>query len=769
MEKCRKCVVHAIKKCDAFGTYISFRMGDDLEYNSFIGGITTIVFGTVSLIYVIYNCIPFLLRKNVELIYTNKILMADPKLDLIKDHFTLAFGIQLAEDASAIYEDYKDYLDLVVNMRYWIGESDIVDIPMPLKLCDQADFYHETDETFEINEIEEYYCPNLAEWPEKYTLEGLYTDDVFIYMVLQIRIKDDVLQDEILLEELKENMDQDQLEMVIFFPDSAIDYESRDLPVPTYINYIYKAIEYNFVKKTETFIAILEFKNDENLLIDNTKEISDTILEKFSDSFYYIEDRKKVQNPLIGEFIVKASPKVIQVFRSYQKLASFIADLTSILEEILVLLLLVINFLERKAVDLKIIKKMLKYKGSKYYDVGYVITAFKKNQIEEKVNYDQNNMSRWKRMDDKEEAPPPIFPSNVLSPIQPLNEEENKEKEAENEPKAENEEKPEIALKEDLLVLPQNKKKQGKKKKRKNPIEKPTTQEVELATKNEGGDENQIRKDTGLPSENLDELNLERNFSRRKKKTALKNLDENPQQSSERKILPKKKKRTVLFTQDNLETEGKLKEEENVNKPVNIRQDITNNVPIVNPNDSHRNSIMGNENKENQPKEEIVSSSTEQRRKKAQIKAGTLLNFGVCCSLISQYCFCFGRRLRTRREFILHASQRIHYYLDIYTYIKKMQEIDIMKFCLFDDDQMTMFNFLSKPPITIRTGSLNSYTEFQKRQRNYEVLGKEDVDKLLLACQNVQNKKRHTFEDNKLISLVLAEVEFLNGGKLYQN
>ena len=49
--------------------------------------------------------------------------------------------------------------------------------------------------------------------------------------------------------------------------------------------------------------------------------------------------------------------------------------MSAILFEILSLL----NFVERKAVDHKLIEKMLKFRGSKYYDIDYLINVFNKD------------------------------------------------------------------------------------------------------------------------------------------------------------------------------------------------------------------------------------------------------------------------------------------------------------------------------------------------------------------------------------------------------
>ena len=90
-----------------------------------------------------------------------------------------------------------------------------------------------------------------------------------------------------------------------------------------------------------------------------------------------------------------------------------------------------------------------------------------------------------------------------------------------------------------------------------------------------------------------------------------------------------------------------------------------------------------------------------------------------------------------------------------------MQEIDIMKYCLFDEDQLTLIKFLSKPPVKLGTSPIGFYKEFEEHQVNYQKINKNEIDNLFRAYNELRNKKEITFEDLKLLRLVKAEVNFL--------
>ena len=129
MDKCKKCFKTAIKACDGFGTFITFRINEDIEYKSLIGGCSTILFVIITVVYASYCCSSFFARKNVDFIFTNKIVQSDPFINLTDSHFNLAFGVQFSEDAMPTVEATENYFKYSMNMVEWIGEDDLVEYP----------------------------------------------------------------------------------------------------------------------------------------------------------------------------------------------------------------------------------------------------------------------------------------------------------------------------------------------------------------------------------------------------------------------------------------------------------------------------------------------------------------------------------------------------------------------------------------------------------------------------------------------------------------
>ena len=157
-----------------------------------------------------------------------------------------------------------------------------------------------------------------------------------------------------------------------------------------------------------------------------------------------------------------------------------------------------------------------------------------------------------------------------------------------------------------------------------------------------------------------------------------------------------------------------------------------------------------------------ISNYSDKTSKKATTDKLEYSNLNICKILYASLCFWASKKQKRRIRLINKAEDKIHYYLDIYTYIKKMQEIDLLKYCLFDDDQATLFKFLSKPPIQMGTGPLGLYKEFEEQQVNYKRLDKPEIDALYHSYKKIRDKESITFEDLKLLRLVTAEIKFLD-------
>ena len=137
-----------------------------------------------------------------------------------------------------------------------------------------------------------------------------------------------------------------------------------------------------------------------------------------------------------------------------------------------------------------------------------------------------------------------------------------------------------------------------------------------------------------------------------------------------------------------------------------------------------------------------------------------LKNLKMIDILTSKIFSCFSKKLKMKNFLFEKCKQKMYYYLDIFVYIKKIQEIDLIKYCLLDNDQLILFNYLSSPPIKFNKKQKGLYKEFENLQTNYKFLDKREIDKLIGIYKKISNKNQLNFEDIKLLRLVNAEIDF---------
>ena len=668
-KKCCKTIKKIIKECDCFGTFISFRINDDIEYKSLIGGFSTIIFTTFALAYTLYVSYYFISRKNVDLIYSNKIIQSNPQVNLTQLEFNFGFGLQYQSDGeSAVNLKYFKYN---LSLCSWTDDEQLVYTNIPYRLCEKKDFFNIVNESFDIVGLGDMLCPELSNI--NFTLSGTFMDYFYQFIELNIELTTYALENK---EETKNFIINNPLEMAFFFLDNAIDYESRKNTLPIYLNYLFKAMDFEFQKTTEALISKIEFSNDENIIFNNPKMSYGATLDSHFDSFHKITDKQG--DNLIGQLLIKASPKVIQLSRTYEKLPSFIADLSGILEEILIITLFLVNIIERQAIDNKLIHTMLKYKGSKHFDIDYFVSLYKKNKID----------------------------SNVMEIIK----------------------KPELTIEKGTS---------GK-------IRSPRKSVMTLL------DNKSIKR-----SGNLNIFHLENNSNNYLNYDDLKsNANENNLHSKNIEVTLKERDNFELLNKEkkykkesfSIESISSITEDRNKNQNDSLEK-----------NDDERLSQSKNSNRLSSQN----STLQEIKKENDKLKDIKLGDIGIMKSLYKKLCKCFKNN-KLEYEFIKSAEDKIHYYFDVYTYIKNMQTVDLLTYSLFNKDQIILFDYLAKPPLRTNLNSNDIYNEFDERQITYKKVGKEEINKLYEAFNNIRNKEEILFEDLKLMRLVNAEIRLFD-------
>lgn len=128
--------------------------------------------------------------------------------------------------------------------------------------------------------------------------------------------------------------------------------------------------------------------------------------------------------------------------------------------------------------------------------------------------------------------------------------------------------------------------------------------------------------------------------------------------------------------------------------------------------------------------------------------------------IIWRHCPCKSKRLTLKNRLYEKAAVKMDYYFDIFTYVKKMQEIDLMKYLLLDKQQIKLFNFISKPSISMNySDSDDIYQTYKENKLLKSKLEIEELEEIIKSYNNL--KSRHDEINNKLFYLFDYEIDHL--------
>ena len=623
MEKCK----NIIRRIDFFGTFISFRLNKNLKYKSLIGGTFTLTYILASFIYIIYMAVPFIKREDINFTYSNKIASKNPFINLTSINFIFAFGPLFLSDAASAINDSLKYFTYKLNLIEWVGIDELISKEIKFDFCNESNFPSSLYEQFEVNEINELYCP-IIEQNLNYSLDGLYTDDYYKFITIDL-ILSEYGQNNI--DEVRKFLNENPLLMSFFFIDTAIDYENKNLPLPLYINYVTKNIDFDFIKKSEIFLSSVEFINDIDYFIEKKNLIKKIMFDHCDDSFRVIYDRENENKYEIFQIELKVSQKITNLNRKYQKFPEFIASLSGVLSFLSIVIIVSSNLIQKMAINQQLLYKMLKFKGNKNINVNYLVTKFKN------INFNENSNLSLKKFN--------YYPKN-------------------NSVKSENKKIIELFGKINLESVPFD--------------------------------------------ENIEKKN---NFQY-KKYDILVNSTDSPQENIKINNNKKVKRKEKLLKRTN-----------------NIIQKIEHIRPIKKNDDDN-----------------LVFTKP-----------------NIIKSIFNYLFFCCSSKIKRKKFLLLEAENKINYYLDIQTYIKTVQEIELLKEILFDKASLILFQFLSKASLKILNEHIVFNQKFIKEFEQEKKIDENEIDKLYLIYQKMLSEKEDlTKEKLKLIDFLKNEINFFN-------
>jgi hypothetical protein len=244
-------------------------------------------------------------------------------------------------------------------------------------------------------------------------------------------------------------------------------------------------------------------------------------------------------------------------------------------------------------------------------------------------------------------------------------------------------------------------------------------------------------------------------------KFSVKKFNYYPETNFNNSVKNENKKIIELFAKINLESVPF--DDNNIEKKNDIqykKYDI-----LVNSTDSPQEDIKKNNNKKIKGKEKSKIKKIEHIKLSKKNDDENLLfsKPNIIKSIFHAFFYCCSPKIKRKRNLLLEAENKINYYLDIQTYIKTIQEFELLKEILFDKTTLILFQFLSKTSLKIFKDHIVFNQSFIKDYFLEKNINENEIDKLYLIYQKLISEKEDlTKEKLKLIDFLKNEINFFN-------
>ena len=313
-----------LTKLDLFGVNLNFKYQANDTYTTALGGLFILMFGIVALSFGIYYFIPFIKRKNLNIIYYT---MNIPKTEQIKFKeskamFNIGFQCDGKNDT-----DIQDIFNLNSNFVIFYkdsqGNSNKTKEELTWHYCRYEDFYNNYNESVDFLGFNNFHCLDDIDR----TIEGIFSDKIFTYYEFSLTNKHKTKEN---YDRIYQYLSHNDCKLVIYYTDITIDLSDYKKPIKPFLNPKPKQIVTLFSRYEEYSLYLgLEFN-------ENSTEYA--------------------------KVFIRADTKRTIIKRTYQKLTEFYADASSLLIALYEILIIIFSYINNFYAEQSITNKLFFFK-----------------------------------------------------------------------------------------------------------------------------------------------------------------------------------------------------------------------------------------------------------------------------------------------------------------------------------------------------------------------------------------------------------------------
>ncbi len=389
-----KTISRFLKWIDFSKVSYGFHIHGHESYTTKLGGSLYIILMCFTLYYAIVEGYEFLIRKNFSLIAVENNLPSPPKIDL--DMYTMNFGFRIIDsnDNTLSKEVFDKYF--VNEFKYITKINSVKDVKyLSFAQCTEEDFintYNKEDIFIKDKEYLEFFCVNKT----NLALSGSYNDESFSYIQYSLYLNSDLLKKEN-KDSLEEYFKNNKLKILFKYYDYSIDIQNYKDPIRSFQNDVLDYINFNMIKKYNLDFCLFEFTDDKNIFFNEKSFEKYSVLYSSSDYFFLTFDRNpNLKNyNLLNRFYIRSTFFYILKKRVYKKFPVYLSSVSGISTNVLFIILLFNKFYNKFRSKEELINLLLKFKENFNKEESINTTIKKLNNVfQEKYQIKKRNQNR---------------------------------------------------------------------------------------------------------------------------------------------------------------------------------------------------------------------------------------------------------------------------------------------------------------------------------------------------------------------------------------
>ena len=349
-----------LTKLDLFGVNLNFKYQANDTYTTALGGLFILMFGIVALSFGIYYFIPFIKRKNLNIIYYT---MNIPKTEQIKFKeskamFNIGFQCDGKNDT-----DIQDIFNLnskfVTFYKDSQGNSNKTKEELTWHYCRYEDFYNNYNESVDFLGFNNFHCLDDIDR----TIEGIFSDKIFTYYEFSLTNKHKTKEN---YDRIYQYLSHNDCKLVIYYTDITIDLSDYKKPIKPFLNPIFIQLNPTLnIKRNVYFMNQYLFDDDKMFAVfaedEKPKQIV-TLFSRYEEYSLYLGLEFNENSTEYAKVFIRADTKRTIIKRTYQKLTEFYADASSLLIALYEILIIIFSYINNFYAEQSITNKLFFFK-----------------------------------------------------------------------------------------------------------------------------------------------------------------------------------------------------------------------------------------------------------------------------------------------------------------------------------------------------------------------------------------------------------------------